>query len=99
MKEILLMKRKIKNKLLKKILLIVAFCYVAVILINQQQTISSYNTQHKFYMDKIKEAKEYNQTLEQEKEHLNSKEYIEKIAREKLNMYAENERVYIDINK
>ena len=33
------------------------------------------------------------------KSNLNSKEYIEKIAREKLDMYTENERVYVDINK
>lgn len=88
-----------RNKLLKKILLIIAFSYVAVILINQQKTISSYDAQQEYYTAKVKEAQEYNKTLEAEKQNLNSKEYIEKIAREKLNMYAKNERVYIDINK
>ena len=30
---------------------------------------------------------------------INSKEYIEEVAREKLDMYLPNEKVYIDINK
>lgn len=93
------MKNKINNKLFKKIVLIASFCYVAVILINQQKTINSYNAQQEYYATKIKEAQAYNQTLEKEKQNLNSNDYIEKIAREKLNMYAANERVYIDINK
>ena len=29
----------------------------------------------------------------------NSPEYIEKVAREKLGMYLQNERVYVDSNK
>ena len=33
------------------------------------------------------------------KENVNSTEYIEKIAREKLGMYLPNEKVYIDIGK
>ena len=51
-----------------------------------------------YYESKIKDAQAYNETLISEKSNLNSEEYIEKIAREKLNMYTENERVYIDIN-
>ena len=30
---------------------------------------------------------------------INSKEYIEEVAREKLDMYLPNEKVYIDISK
>ena len=33
------------------------------------------------------------------KENVNSPEYIEEVAREKLDMYLPNERVYIDMNK
>ena len=33
------------------------------------------------------------------KENVNSTEYIEEVAREKLDMYLPNERVYIDISK
>jgi len=34
-----------------------------------------------------------------DKENVNSKEYIERVAREKLNMFLPNERVYIDISQ
>ena len=84
---------------MKKIFLFVCIVYVAIILINQQKTINSYNSQQDYYASQIKNAENYNKTLINEKDNLNSKEYIEKIAREKLNMYAENERVYIDISK
>ena len=33
------------------------------------------------------------------KKNINSEEYIEEVAREKLDMYLPNERVYIDISK
>ena len=93
------MKNIIKNKLFKRICLIVFVIYVAMIFINQQKTINSYNTQKKYYQAKIDEATSENKTLASEKSNLNSKEYIEKIARDKLDMYTENERVYVDINK
>ena len=44
-------------------------------------------------------AKNYNETLVATKSNLDSKEYIEAISREKLDMYSSNERVYININK
>ena len=37
--------------------------------------------------------------LNETKKNINSNEYIEQIAREKLGMYLPNERVYIDIGK
>lgn len=92
------MKNIFKNKFVKNTCLIVFVIYISVIMINQQKTISSYNSQQEYYEAKIKDAQLYNQTLISEKSNLNSDEYIEKIAREKLDMYSENERVYIDIN-
>ena len=44
-------------------------------------------------------AQEENQKLNETKNNINSNEYIEQIAREKLDMYLPNERVYIDIGK
>ena len=38
-------------------------------------------------------------SLEEEINKSNSPEYIEKVAREKLGMYLQNERVYVDSNK
>ena len=93
------MKNILKNKFIKRLLLIIFIINIGIILINQQKTINSYNSQQKYYADKIESAKSYNKTLNEEKTNLNSDDYIEKIAREKLDMYSENERVYIDINK
>lgn len=92
------MKNIFKNKFIKNICLLVFVVYISVIMINQQKTINSYNSQQEYYESKIKDAESYNKTLVSEKTNLNSEEYIEKIAREKLDMYTENERVYIDIN-
>lgn len=95
----LLMKNILKNKLFKKICLIVFVVYISIIFINQQKTINSYNNQKEYYQAKIEDAEAYNKTLVSEKSNLNSSEYIEKIAREKLDMYSKGERVYVDINK
>ena len=45
---------------------------------------------------KIKEQQAYNDELVAEKENVNSKEFIEQMAREKLDMYYPNEKVYLD---
>ena len=93
------MKNIFKTKIFKRICFIVLIIYVSVIFINQQKTLASYNSQKKYYQEKIITAKENNEKLVAEKSNLNSNDYIEKIAREKLDMCSENERVYVDINK
>ncbi len=98
-KEYLLMKNFFRKKLIRKLCLISFFIYVIVIFLNQQQSLVSYSAQKKYLKDKIDIAKKYNETLILTKDNLESKEYIESISREKLDMYAENERVYININK
>ena len=93
------MKNFFKKHLIKKICLIVFLVYVVFIFFNQQQTLISYNSQKEYYSAKIEDAKKYKDTLLATKDNLDSKEYIESISREKLDMYAKNERVYININK
>lgn len=93
------MKNIFKTKIFKRICFIVLIIYVSVIFINQQKTLASYNSQKKYYQEKIITAKENNEKLVAEKSNLNSNDYIEKIAREKLDMCTENERVYVDIDK
>ena len=72
-------------------------------LIKQQINISQYKDDIKDLSSKIEVAEkelDYNkQNLEQEKKNTDSLEYIEKLAREKLGMYLQNERVYVDSNK
>ena len=88
--------RKIK-KPYKKIALLCIAIYVVYTLITQQKTINAYNQEQKIYEKQIAEEKANNEILLETKESVNSTEYIENIAREKLGMYLPNERVYYDI--
>lgn len=78
----------------KKIFFIVVFIYVAYIFINQQITLDAYKSNQEYYEAQIKQETEYKETLIAMKDNINSPEYIEKIAREKLDMYLPNERIY-----
>lgn len=89
------MNKKIKlKKVYKKIIFIVIFIYVACIFINQQRTLDAYKANQEYYEAQIKQETEYKETLIAMKDNINSPEYIEQIAREKLDMYLPNERIY-----
>lgn len=90
---------KILKKIYKKILFIAITCYVVSIFASQQQTLNLYEQEIKKCEEQISEAKETKESLVEMKENVNSPEYIEQIAREKLGMYLPNEKVYIDIGK
>ena len=88
---------------MKKILWINRFIIIAVLiyfiytLVSQQQTLNSYKQEASTYSNQIEEANDKNEELKNVKNNINSTEYIENMAREKLGMYLPNERVYIDI--
>ena len=90
-----------KGKLLRNAFLIALIVWI-VMLIKQQLNISQYKDEIKELSSKIdvaeNELTQNKQDLEQEKKNTDSLEYIEKLAREKLGMYLQNERVYIDSN-
>lgn len=85
-----------KKNLLKKILILVIAGYVIFILIGQQKTLNSYVKSAKELTAQIEEQKEHKDELAKKKDDVNSLEFIEQTAREKLDMYYPNERVYID---
>ena len=86
------------NKLMNFILLFV-FIYSIFVFINQQTKLSSYSKDISYYSTQIEELKEKKEELMATQENVNSEEFIEKVAREKLDMYLPNETVYIDANK
>ena len=90
-----------KGKLLKNAFLIALIIWI-VMLIKQQLNISQYKDDIKVLSSKIEvaedELNQNKQDLKQKEQNTQSLEYIEKIAREKLGMYLQNERVYIDSN-
>ena len=51
---------------------------------------------YEYYTEQINKQLAYQESLTAKKDNINSKEYIEEVAREKLDMYLPNERVYID---
>jgi len=90
-----------KGKLLRNAFVIALIVWI-VMLIKQQLNIMQYRDEIDVLASKIEVAEdELNQNkkdLEQKKENTQSLEYIEQIAREKLGMYLQNERVYVDSN-
>ncbi len=91
------MKINIK-KLLKKIAIIAFFIYFVVTVYNQQKDLNNYKSNIATVKEEIDEETEYKKSLISLKENVNSLDYIEKIAREKLNMYKPDEKVYIDVD-
>lgn len=87
--------KKIK-KPYKKIALLFIAIYVVYTLIAQQKTLNAYSTEQENYSKQIEQEQANKETLLKTKEHVNSTEYIEDVAREKLGMYLPNERVYFD---
>jgi len=91
------------NKFVKKLLIGIVLLYLAYnvvsIFISQQNMLNTYAAEKKMYTNQINEAKDEQNQLSNSLESLNSTDYIEDIARNKLDMYLPNERVYIDITK
>lgn len=85
------------KKILKIIFIIIVGIYAISIFMNQQKTLNSYKTTQDYYAMQIQEQQKHKEDLIETKNNINSPEYIEEIAREKLDMYLPNERVYIDV--
>ena len=91
------MKKQLKtNKFYKKLLILGILVYVAYIFIGQQKTLNSYKNTQDYYIEQLNTQLAYQESLNKTKSNIDSKEYIEQVAREKLDMYLPNERVYID---
>lgn len=85
------------KRILTKLILIMVGIYLVVTFIDQQKKIISHNATIEYISSKIDEQKEHKEELNTVKDNIDSPEYIEEVAREKLNMYMPNEKVYIDI--
>ena len=85
-----------KKKLYKKLLIILVLTYAIFTIVNQQKVLNQYSENSKQLATKIEEQEAYNDELIAEKKNVNSKEFIEQMAREKLEMYYPNEKIYVD---
>ena len=94
------MKRIFRNKkILKVIIILIVLSYFIYVLIKQQTTLNSYQTEQDYVSSQIQDQQEYKNELADMEANINSDEYIEQIARDKLDMYLPNERVYVDAKK
>ena len=94
------MKRIFRNKkILKVIIILIVLSDFIYVLIKQQTTLNSYQTEQDYVSSQIQDQQEYKNELADMEANINSDEYIEQIARDKLDMYLPNERVYVDANK
>ena len=95
------MKVQMKNKKInfKRIIIIAILIYVVYTFFVQQKELNAYKADSKRYTEQIASEEEKKEQLLETKANINSKEYIEEVAREKLDMYLPNEKVYIDISK
>lgn len=70
--------------------------YVAVTVYSQSNTIKESNRILDSYKANISEQEETKRDLAEEKAQVGTDEYIEKVARDKLGMCKENEKIFID---
>ena len=87
---------KKNKKIYKKLFILIIAIYVIFTLVNQQKTLNQYSKNIDELSGKIADQKEYKEELAKKKDDVNSLEFIEQTARERLDMYLPNERVYVD---
>ena len=81
------------------IFVIVMSIYSAVTMIEQQKILSAKSNELKSIQAKIDEESKATDDLKKQKEVVNSDEYVESVAREKLGMVKHGEKVFVDVNK
>ena len=87
---------KKNKKILRNLLIIGIVVYIAFVFIDQQKTLNEYSKNTEELNQQIASEKTTNEELNQQKDNVNSLDFIEEMAREKLDMYYPNERVYMD---
>lgn len=80
-------------------LLAVAFVYTAFTVYSQSRDMTAIRIQMKEVEKRINKEKTLQEELLKQKDELSSDESIEKIAREKLGMVKDGERIFVDINQ
>lgn len=83
-------------KKIKKMFILLLLTYAVFTVVDQQKTLNKYNNEKVELSKQIEEEKQNQEQLAKRKDDVNSLEFIEQTAREKLDMYYPNERVYID---
>ncbi len=92
-------KKNLNKKMLIKICLVLLVLYTIYILFEQQFTLNEYSKTAEDLSIEIEEKVAEKEDLQAQKENIDSLEFIEAMAREKLDMYYPNEKIYVDSGK
>ncbi len=93
-------KKKKKNNLrLRHLILILFSIYVVTTFVSQQKTIRALKTEKAMKEEEIVKLKKEVKELDKEIKDSDSLEFVEKVAREELNMVKPKEIIYVDQNK
>lgn len=87
------------KKIIKRLVIFALIIYGVCVFISQQKVLNSYALEKKQISNQLNDANNDQTELNEKLNNINSTEYIEDMARSKLDMYLPNERVYIDITK
>lgn len=87
------------KRIIKKLIMFALIIYGICIFISQQKMLNSYAAEKGQISNQLNEANQEQEELNNKLDSINSTNYIEEMARNKLDMYLPNERVYIDITK
>lgn len=87
------------KKIIFIVLLVVTIALIGYVFMMHHQMLNTYADDKKSLNNQIEAATVKQQELKDEFNSINTLNTIESIARDKLDMYFPNERVYIDISK
>ena len=86
----------LNSKGFKIICSVILIVYVAFTVFSQGSTIKESKRILNSYKEDIKEQEDIARDIDEEKAQLGTNEYYEKVARDKLGMCKENEKIFID---
>ena len=72
------------KKIYRNVIIAIFLIYFVVTLVSQQKTLNQYSSEAEIYAKQLETATEENKDLNKTKEDVNSTEYIEQMAREKI---------------
>ena len=87
------------SKYIVYFVMLVVMVYIVVNFISQQPHINKMKAELQEIQVSIEDANKENARLKEEKKDMNTKEYKERVAREKLGLVKKGEKIFIDINE
>lgn len=89
----------LKIKRASILVLVVSVIYFSITLMNQQKVMDDRNKEIEKILTQIEQENQNRIMLEKRKESVREDEYIEDVAREKLGLVRQGERLFIDIGR